>query len=127
MWDFEERTNSACTVTEGGFDYIGGLQNSDTSQFACKLLCKTFPWCRGIRVSSSATSNGCRLLTDQTQNIRTGWPHFNAGNWAEPNQWKESPISSYKCFEKILVGKYIVFLIKHKSFFLILRLSFMKE
>ena len=57
----------------------------------------------GDPVPSSSLS--CRLLTSMVSTI-SGWHLYNKENWVDPDQWKESWATSYRCFEKVVSNEY---------------------
>ena len=95
--EYELKTTSTCSVTEGRGDYISGLQKGNVDFESCKLECSKYHWCHGIIIGDN---NGlCRLLTEEEEEL-PGWTFFNYGNWVEPNQWKNGRSSLHRCFEK---------------------------
>ena len=102
--NFKLSTNTACS-TDGINKFISGFQKEISSQEDCKLECERHEWCKGYRVNGT-DSVSCRLLTNENVTISDGWKHFDDGNWAEPDEWKETPDAvGYLCYEKTFVGK----------------------
>ena len=100
---FVEQTSSACSVSENGRDYISGVWKKVADKNRCESKCRKYTWCIGIMIGSYGN---CRLLTKVEPGPIPGWTADNFGNWAEPDQWKNGALSSYKCYEKIILGMY---------------------
>ena len=94
--------------TKARFDPISGYQNlNKASTFQeCKNQCEKYEWCRGVRVANPKMTidKYCRLLTNHSSPIE-GWTLYNNGNWAEPQEWNESPVyPTLRCLEKVKIG-----------------------
>ena len=78
----------------------------------CKQECTSYDWCSGIRTPTDGSQ--CGLLTsgqvewDSTLGIWTstvdGWESSNYGNWSVADEWKESGVGGFECYEKIEPG-----------------------
>ena len=68
-----------------------------------RQACGKFSWCKGIRIS---TGGSCRLLAKDQPAPLSGWSPYDFGNWAEPDQWKNSAVSGYTCHAKDEEGVY---------------------
>ena len=104
IYTFVEKTAKACSVTLNHDDYISGIHKSGVDRNECEMECEKYPWCKGIQTSNSF--NWCRLLTKENPEPISGWTFNNAGNWAEPDQWKNGINGNFKCYEKVKTGTY---------------------
>ena len=101
---FKLSTNTACS-TDGINKYISGLEKKLTSHDDCKLECERHEWCKGYRINGTDLIS-CRLLTNQNVSISGGWEYLDEGNWAEPDEWRETINAvGFMCYEKVLIGK----------------------
>ena len=99
-------TNTACTKTLNGHDYISGYRFlGPKSQYNCAMECTNHSWCKGILSGKQY----CRLLTDVNSISLSGWQFSGDGNWVEPRLWKNSRVGGYQCLEKIGPGVYLDF------------------
>ena len=108
-YTFIKRTNTSCSVTLDGSDFISGLETNGLDKESCQLKCIEYSWCKGTRIGKKATL-GCRLLTDQEpEKILDGleWFWQAGGSWAEPILWKNGSARGYECYEKIRAGVFI--------------------
>ena len=108
-----QRTQSACSVTFLGDDFISGVEKSGVDKSSCEQECRMHSWCIGIRVvmPNSDGFDSCRLLTKEKPERKDGWNRAGFGNWAEPNQWKngyEFANYEYKCYEKVATSMCII-------------------
>ena len=102
---FEEKTSTACSLTTGDNDYISGLQKTGMDKSSCETECIKYSWCRGILVKDSV--GPCRLLTEVEPDPIDGWSALLFGNWAEPNQWKNSGVNGFKCYARLSTGTFV--------------------
>ena len=111
-YSFEERTSSGCVLPDNGLNKaISGYQSKNGLKTVaeCKLDCKKYEWCRGIRVANPELTEFkyCRLLTNHSLGIE-GWKFFDIGNWAEPHNWESSTehFNTLRCLEKIKISMF---------------------
>ena len=105
-----QKTSTACAVTENGEDYISGMLGTSNMdrESQCEDDCTKYPWCKGIRKGRGLSGSGyqCQLLTPNNPGKIPGWLFINSGSWAEPNNWKNSNDTCFRCFIKTKKGEY---------------------